>query len=144
MKKKVNNPAEIPPKRKPGKNAMNGKYTGKSFTKEYRPDPEKVKAGVLKAKRARELASAILNLSFKGANKQLKKATAAYYGIPESEITVEMMMLFQQTKKAIQDSDTFAFNAVMDRAHGKPSQSVELSNKEGEVFKFGYGDEKPV
>ena len=35
-----------------------------------------------------------------------------------------------------------AAELILNRAYGKPKESIELSNKEGEVFKIGYGPDK--
>lgn len=102
------------------------KRNSKPFTDQDQPTGAQKSAGWLRRKRGQELAAAILNLAFKGAkNSELKKAAAEYYGVPEKEITVEQMMLFRQAEKAIQKADTAAFNAIMDRTHGKPPQPIE-------------------
>lgn len=113
----------------PGK--MNGKETGIPFGILKQPTPEQKKAGWAKKKRGQELAKAILDMAFKGQdNSQLKKQAAAYFGVKEKNITVEMMLLFRQAEKAIQKADTNAFNAVMDRTFGKPKQEsvVKVNN----------------
>lgn len=91
------------------------------------PSPEAKKAGWAKKLKGQELAKAVLELAFKGTGKgEIKKAAAEYYGITEDEITVEMMLLFRQAEKAIDKSDTYAFNSVMDRAFGKPKEKAEI------------------
>ncbi len=37
-----------------------------------------------------------------------------------------------------------AANIILDRAYGKAKQTLEISNPDGEEFRFGYGPEKPV
>lgn len=121
--------AENTPKRKPGKGAMNGKLTGKCFTKDRQPTKEQRIAGWDKKKKAQELVKAVLQLSFKGKqNSKLKKDAAQYFGIPEKDITVETMLVFKQAEKAIQKGDTHAFSAVMDRAFGKPKEKIEVKD----------------
>ena len=111
---------------------------GVKFSKDNQPSGEAKSAGKIKKKKGMELAKAVLELSFKGMkNSALKKAAAEYYGIDESEITVEMMLLFRQAEKAIQKADTFAFNAVMDRAHGKPKQELNHDFTAEAVVKIG-------
>ena len=81
---------------------------------------------------------------FDGSQRDYRKLTAQYFGIKEEDVSVRMVMEFRQIEKAILKGDTLAFVAVMDRAYGKPVQGMELSNKDGEVLKLGYGEEKPV
>jgi len=40
-----------------------------------------------------------------------------------------MMLMFRQAEKAVQKGDTRAFDAVMDRAFGKPKQDVNATVK---------------
>jgi hypothetical protein len=111
---------------------------GKKFSKDNQPLPEAKSAGKMKKKKGMELAKAVLDLTFKGMkDSALKKAAAEYYGIDESEITVEMMLLFRQAEKAIQKADTLAFNAIMDRAHGKPKQDLSHDFTADAVVKIG-------
>lgn len=96
---------------------------GVPFSKKNQPSGEAKSLGWMKKKKGQELAQAIMELAFKGMkNDALKKAAAEYYGVKPEDITVEMMMVFRQAEKAIQKSDTNAFNAVMNRAHGLPKQ----------------------
>jgi hypothetical protein len=100
------------------------------FTSTNQPSGEAKRNGLLKRKTGVELARAILQLSFEGAkDSPLKKAAAEYFKIPEKEITVEMMLMFRQAEKAVQKGDTRAFDAVMDRAFGKPKQDVNATVK---------------
>lgn len=118
---------------KGGKGAIRGAIdSGSPFSSTNQPSTESRRLGQFKRKRGQDLARAILELGFQGMkDSALKKAASEYYNIPEEEITVEMMMLFRQTEKAIQKADTGAFNAVMDRAHGKPKEKVEMTGKDG-------------
>lgn len=116
----------IKPQRNGGKGKLRGKDDGVPFTKDSQPSPEAKKAGWAKRLKGQELAKAVLELAFKGASKsELKKEAALYYNVSESEITVEMMLLFRQAEKAIDKSDTYAFNSIMDRAFGKPKEKIE-------------------
>lgn len=118
--------------KRPGNGGVPPPDNGKKFSKNYQPPPENKAAGKWRKKQGQELAKAILDLAFKGMkNSELKKAAAEYYGVDEKEITVEMMMVFRQAEKAIQKADTPAFNAVMDRAHGKPAQRTEVTGEDG-------------
>lgn len=103
---------------------------GQRFDSNKQPSGAAKSAGWLRKKRGTELCKSILELAFKGAkNSEIKKAAAEYYNIPESEITVEMMMLFRQAEKAIQKADTHAFNAIMNRAHGLPKETIDITDK---------------
>lgn len=114
------------PRKKGGKGLLKGKEDGIPFSAENQPSPDAKKAGWAKKLRGQELAKAVLELAFKGkANAETKKEAAEYYGIDTSEITVEMMLLFRQAEKAIDSSDTQAFNSIMDRAFGKPKEKIE-------------------
>ena len=116
------------PRKRPGRGGNPPPDPKKPFTTENQPSPEAKSNGWLKKKRAQELVKAMLELNFSGSkNAALKKEAADYFGIDAKEITIEMMLLFKQTKKAIDDSDTQAFNAVMDRAFGKPKEKLEHS-----------------
>lgn len=113
----------VKPAKRPGKGGTVLPDTPKPFTKENQPPPEAKKEGWAKKKRGQELAKAVLELAFKGmGNSELKNKAAEYFGVTPDQITVEMMMLFRQAELAIQKADTQAFNAVMDRAFGKPKQ----------------------
>ena len=115
-----------PPKR-PGKGGVIPPDPPKPFSTKNQPSSEAKKAGWAKKKRAMELAKAVLDLQFKGMkNGELKKMAAEYFGVQSKDITVEMMLLFRQAEKAIQKADTHAFNAIMDRAFGKPKEKVEV------------------
>lgn len=117
-----------PAAKPPGKAVMKGNKTGIPFGQQPQPTPEQKRAGWLKKKRAQELAKAVLELSFKGMkDPKVKREAAAYFGIEPSDLTVEMMLLFRQAQKAIEQSDTYAFNSVMDRAFGKPKEKLEHS-----------------
>jgi hypothetical protein len=102
----------------------------KQFSSTRQPTPQAKSNGLLKKKTGVELARAILQLSFEGAkDSPLKKAASDYFKISEQEITVEMMLMFRQAEKAVQKGDTRAFEAVMDRAFGKPKQDLHATVK---------------
>lgn len=116
------------PAKRAGRNGNVPPDTPKPFTAENQPSSDAKKEGWLRKKRAQELVKAMLELNFKGdKNTALKKEAAEYFGINAKEITVEMLLVYKQTKKAIEESDTQAFNAVMDRAYGKPKEKLEHS-----------------
>lgn len=137
------NNTEKTPKRSSGKGAMNGTITGRSFTKDNQPKPEVKKSGWEKRRRARELVQAILDQPISGRKgTDLKQKAAEYFSIPAEKVTVEVVMIFKQVEKAINESDTSSFNAIMDRAFGKPKESIVF--QEEEPITVGYGKEYPV
>ena len=106
----------------------------KPFSSENQPTSEEKRQGWAKKKRGRELIEHILNLTFKGHPKsEIRKQMAEYFGVPESQITIEQVMLFRQAEKAIQKGDTAAFNAIMDSYTPKLART-ELTGKDGEDF----------
>ena len=85
---------------------------GIPFSATNQPPAELKRAGWAKRKRGKELVKQILELGFIGAdNSKIKPMIAKYFGVDESEITVEMVMVFRQAEKAIQQNDTNAFRA---------------------------------
>jgi hypothetical protein len=105
-----------------------GKQYGQQtrFAKDNQPPPENKAAGQLKAKQGQALALAILKMKYKGPKGgELGKLMAEYFDVPESEITVEMMMDFRQIEKAIAKNDTNAWSAMKSRAFGQPKQPIE-------------------
>lgn len=114
-----------------GRHKVNGAADGVPFSKENQPSPEAKSKGWDRKRVGKELAAQILSLKFKGANNSpLLKNIASYFGVKEKDITVEMMMMFRQAEKAISKSDTFAFNAFMDRAHGKAKMDITTNGKD--------------
>jgi hypothetical protein len=101
---------------------------GVKFTAENQPSSESKKKGWAKKKAGSDLAKALLGLKYNGpANSKLKAEIAAAFGVKEDAITVEMMMTLRQVEKSIAKNDTYAFNAIMDRAHGKPKQQMDIT-----------------
>ncbi len=122
-----------PKKKRPGRNGNVPPEPTKGFHVLGQPSPDAKKAGWERKRKTKELANAILDLEFVGAKgSSLKKQAAQYLGIPESQVSVRMMMLFRQAEKAIQKGDTAAFNAYMDRADGKPVQAMAHTSSDGE------------
>jgi hypothetical protein len=120
------------PRKKRGKGAMNGNETGVPFTADNQPPADVKKGGWARKNLLKNLAKAMLEQDFVGAEgSQLKAAAAQYMGLPVEEITNELMMHFRQLEKAIQKADTGAYNAFMDRAYGKPKQAVEHTGEDG-------------
>lgn len=105
-----------------------GDKAGTNNFSKKQPTPEQKKAGWDKKKKGAELVKHILEQKFTGAKDgQLKAEIAMYFNCPESEITVEMAMIFRQAQKALSKADTPAFKAVIERGYGQPKQEIEHS-----------------
>lgn len=76
----------------------------------------------------KKLIDAMMEQTFNGApNSKLKALAAAYLGVPEEEISNDVMATFRQMEKAIQKADTYAYNSLQDRRFGKPKERHEHS-----------------
>jgi hypothetical protein len=125
------------PAKKPGRGGNILPDAPKPFSKKYQPTPEAKKAGWAKKKRGYELVRAVLELSFKGMKgSEIKQKASEYFGVPQKNLTVEMLLHFRQAEKAIQKADTQAYNAVMDRAFGKPKEKLEHSGADGKPIEM--------
>lgn len=98
---------------------------GIPFSKENQPSSESKKAGWARRAALKDLLKIVTTKKFDGDDNDYKKQTAKYFGIPENEVTILMVMEFRQIHKAITGADTSAFNAVMDRAYGRVKQAGE-------------------
>ena len=98
------------------------------------PDPEAKRRGHLKKKMGRELLKTILAMDFKGMGPEFKIKLGEYYGLDPEEITNEGALVLSQLITAIQKGDTFAFNAIMDRAYGKPKELIEFQPNNNPQF----------
>ena len=99
---------------------------GKQFSSDYQPSGEAKSRGWRKSKLLKD----ILDMAWNGRSGAKLRATAAeYLNIPEDQLTVEDLMNFRQIELAIKKQNTFAYTAVMDRAHGKPVQPVQEQGK---------------
>ena len=98
------------------------------FTKDRQPSAEAKRAGWARKRQGAELARTVLELAFKGLKDHpIKQQASQYFGIPEKEISVEMMMHFAQARKAIEEGDTSAYDALMRRAYGSPKEVLEAN-----------------
>ncbi len=129
--KKPETPKKLRPKS--GKGAMNGNKTGKSFAVQKQPTPEAKSAGWKKKRLLKDLLELTTRSMFEGSQKDYTKITATYFGIPEEDVSVEIIMQYRQIEKAIMKGDTIAFNAIMDRAYGKPTQPLSADEDFGKV-----------
>jgi hypothetical protein len=96
------------------------------FTKDRQPSPSAKSEGWAKKRKGAELAKAIMAINMGGISESPAiKAAAAFFGISENDINVEMLMHFQQARKAIEQGDTHAYDALMRRAYGSPKETIE-------------------
>lgn len=95
---------------------------GKTFSKEYQPSGEAKSAGHRKKRMLKEL----LEATFIGPKRsKVKMKAAEYLGVDPESLTVEDLLHFKQIEIAISKGNTFAYQAVMDRAYGKPTQPTD-------------------
>lgn len=99
------------------------------FTSENQPSNEAKSRGHLKSLRGAQLVQAVLKQMFKNKHKdkeleKIMKEAAAYFQLPEKELTMELMLVYGQAKKAVVEGHTPAFTALMDRGFGKPPQRM--------------------
>lgn len=69
----------------------------------------------------------------------LEKKTEAKINGKLQEVKNLDLMLEAQLRKSIARQDTKAFEALMNRAYGKAKETIELANREGEVFATANG-----
>lgn len=90
------------------------------------PSPEAKSRGAKKKRALRDLMQICTGSTFNDAQKvSFQKNAALYFGIPESKITIEMMMDFRQIEKAIMKADTYAYNSLKEWAYGSPKQLIQ-------------------
>jgi len=97
-----------------------GNTTGKGFDVVGQPSNE-VKR---QAQQRRRAIDRIVNQVVKGEAADKIKDFAIILGVELDDITVKTLMHLKQLEKAINDGDTKAYNAVLDRIDGKPVQRV--------------------
>lgn len=102
------------------------------FSKDYQPPGWKKSLGQFKKNKGRKMLRALLELPFEGGDvddpdnpgkkipNPLKKQAAAYFGMPEELITVEMIMAMRQIGLSVQKGDTAAFHGVWEKSYGRP------------------------
>ena len=113
---------------RPKKNLMNGKETGVPFSADNQPPGELKSKGHQKKKLLKDILSAALDPN--GEHAKMIVACAAYMEKEPTEITLADLMHFRIAQKAVQKQDVFAYQAVMDRAFGKPENKTTLANDE--------------
>lgn len=129
---------------------------GRPFSAENQPSGEAKSYGWWKKRKGKQMLKALMEMKFDGGqipvdpndyskgsipNPVLRQA-AAYFNMPEEFITVEMIMAMKQVALAVQKNDTSAFNAVWDKAYGKPKEDEEAIKLPPPEIKFvPYGTE---
>lgn len=119
----VKKPAPVPPGHKPNRPGRGGTVlppSPKPFTKDNQPSAAAKKAGWAKRRILKDLLELTTGATFNNSTTDYRALTAKYFGIPDEEVTVRMVMDFRQVEKAILKGDTAAYVAVNDRAYGKP------------------------
>ena len=79
-------------------------------------------------------------------NEKVAAKIAKAYGVDAKDISLEAAMDFMQVNKAIESKDTQAYNAVKDRAYGKPTQEIKQHNthEQGSVLTLNMVKAKDV
>ena len=129
----------IPQKRNGGKGKLKGAKDGVPFTSENQPTGEQKSAGKQKKKLLKDILNSPLDAN--GVHAKMIKLTAAYLQKEPDEITLAEIMHFRIAQKAIQKQDVFAYQAVQDRAFGKPESKTTLANDENNPITPLSGDQ---
>ena len=105
---------------------IDGTNEGNSFTSENQPSGEAKSLGKLKKRALKDLANALIS----GDRLDKCKFIAEKVGLDlsDEEFTLEIAMTLKQIERALDEGDTKAFNAAMDRLLGKPKQEIEMKN----------------
>lgn len=77
-----------------GRGAINGNETGVPFTADNQPPADAKRERWRKKRFGKELARALFEQDFSG-DARSKKACAKYFGLPEEDVTFEIMFLFR-------------------------------------------------
>ena len=104
----------------------------KQYSKDYQPSPES-KSKPKKKTLLKQIASQIVT----GKAVEDLKPLATYLGVDPDQIDIETLMHLKQINKAIEEGDTKAYQAVLDRLKGKPHQSLDhtIDTKEIPILK---------
>jgi hypothetical protein len=96
------------------------------FTSNNQPTPKAKSEGKRKKRLLKDLANALVS----GERLNKCKAIAEKVGLDliDDEFTLEIAMTLKQIEIALDNGDTRAFSAAMDRLIGKPEQSIKQTN----------------
>ena len=99
---------------------------GNTFSSDNQPTPEAKSEGKRKKRLLKDLANALVS----GERLNKCKAIAEKVGLDliDDEFTLEIAMTLKQIEIALDNGDTRAFSAAMDRLIGKPEQFIKQTN----------------
>lgn len=104
-----------------------GKPPGAHFSSGNQPAGELKSKGRRKKLRAQELVRAVLAVAAKSEKVKAMRAEAAeYFGMKEKDLNIEVLMIYKQIHKALEEGSTIAFREVMDRGYGKAVQRLNF------------------
>lgn len=95
------------------------------------------KSQEIKRKKKEERERLLLLLNSPVSKENVKKI-AGDFDIDVTDITVEDLMHAVQIRKATDEANTNAYNAVMDRAYGKPMQQVDNTSSDGSMSPINF------
>lgn len=96
---------------------------GKSGNPEGRPRGSKNRATIVRQ---------ILEMDYLAPDEVIQTLKEEYPEIAK-KLTVEEIMTIVQIRKAITESDTSAYKAVMDSAYGQPTQGINFESEKDQV-----------
>jgi len=101
---------------------------GVKFSKDYQPSKEAMSRGQRKRRTLEALARTAITGQALTQAKELSDKLGL--GLANNEITLEILLILTQVRKAVIESDTAAFNACLDRLIGKAPQTINQNVKQ--------------
>ena len=123
-----------------GPGQLRGAIDGKPFTSDQSHLTEAKKKAWAKKKLLKDLLGIVTSGKLGNSTQDYRKLASDFFGIKEDKVDVKMIMDFRQIEKAILKGDTLAYQAVMDRAYGKPKQVSEISGIDGKPIQTASVD----
>lgn len=102
------------------------------FSKKNQPSATSKIEGKKKKALLKDIAGQLVSGDSKVALIELSK----YLGVDVDKIDIETAMHLKQMEKAVKQGDTRAYNAVMDRIKGKPTQAIEVTETPIKTVKY--------
>lgn len=102
-------------------------------TGQGQPSNEAKRAGWAKKRRREELAQYLLSLEFVGKSEAFREAVGNYFGMsPEemAEASNESLIYMRLIANAIEKGDVSSALAIIERAYGKPKETINLDSEE--------------